>query len=115
MIRICWLSDLDDGIGRVTYPLYAPVAHQSHRICPGRSLADSTMFIAFAMSLAVFDFRKARDAAGREIDPNPEFSEGIIRYVESKGIMETGLKRFVVAIQSLSNALWCPGLRKPKR
>ena len=51
------------------------------RICPGKQLADSTMFSTIAKSLAVFDISKAKDTCGNVIEPVREYSGGIIRYV----------------------------------
>lgn len=51
------------------------------RICPGKELADSSVFMAVAMSLAVFDVSKARDARGVEIEPANEVLSGAVRYV----------------------------------
>ncbi|KAH8109869.1 cytochrome P450 monooxygenase, partial [Phellopilus nigrolimitatus] len=48
------------------------------RICPGSDLADASMWLSIAMALAVFDIKKARDAAGHEITPNAEFHNGAI-------------------------------------
>lgn len=39
------------------------------RVCPGRRLADSTLFLAAARVLATFDIGKGRDARGREVEP----------------------------------------------
>lgn len=39
------------------------------RVCPGRRLADSTLFLAVARVLATFDIGKGRDARGREVEP----------------------------------------------
>lgn len=49
------------------------------RICPGKELADASMFISFAMSLAAFNVTKAKDDLGVEIEPVCEYSSGIIR------------------------------------
>ncbi|CCL99947.1 uncharacterized protein FIBRA_01972 [Fibroporia radiculosa] len=53
------------------------------RICPGRTFGDSTVWLAFVSMLSVFDIRKARDAAGQEITPAPDFSDGLIRHPPS--------------------------------
>ncbi|KZT72683.1 cytochrome P450 [Daedalea quercina L-15889] len=49
------------------------------RICPGMYLADATVFLAVAMSLAVFDIRKPA-ADGVEMQPNVEFTSGVISH-----------------------------------
>jgi len=50
------------------------------RICPGKELIDASVFIWIAMSIAVFDIRKAKDEFGREIEPRVEFSSGVISH-----------------------------------
>ena len=51
------------------------------RICPGREFAESSLFIAIAMCLAVFNFIKAKDNDGRDIEPKVEYCAGTIRYI----------------------------------
>ncbi|TDL20089.1 cytochrome P450 [Rickenella mellea] len=50
------------------------------RICPGKELADSSVFLGIAMSLAAFNITKARDERGVEIIPECEFTTGIISH-----------------------------------
>ena len=50
------------------------------RICPGRLLADSSLFLTFAQSLAVFNIKKAVDGQGTEIEPEHGFMPGIIAH-----------------------------------
>lgn len=53
----------------------------SIRICPGRRFADSSIWLAIANIIAMFDIRKVRDNAGREIEPAVEFTSGSVRCV----------------------------------
>ncbi|CCM01417.1 uncharacterized protein FIBRA_03468 [Fibroporia radiculosa] len=53
------------------------------RICPGRTFGDSTVWLTAASILSAFDVRKARDAAGEEITPEPKFSDGLVRHPPS--------------------------------
>jgi len=46
------------------------------RLCPGRHLAANSVFIAMACLLSTFDFSKARDVNGTEIDPPIDYSLG---------------------------------------
>jgi len=46
------------------------------RVCPGRHVADASMWIAIASMLATLDFLKAKDDDGNEIDFSPEFTSG---------------------------------------
>ncbi|KAL4252232.1 cytochrome P450 family protein [Abortiporus biennis] len=49
------------------------------RICPGRFLADSSIFLSCAMSLAVFDIRKVIKG-GKEITPVVDYTTGTISH-----------------------------------
>jgi len=50
------------------------------RLCPGRLLADSSVFIAAASVIAVFDIRKPTAPDGTEIALAPSFTSGIVRH-----------------------------------
>ncbi|EIN05973.1 cytochrome P450 [Punctularia strigosozonata HHB-11173 SS5] len=50
------------------------------RICPGRQLADSTVFLQCAMSLAVFDISKPLDNSGNVVEPVVDRTSGIITH-----------------------------------
>jgi len=50
------------------------------RICPGLNLADASVFISCAMSLAVFDVSKSVDDSGRVIEPIVEYTDGTISH-----------------------------------
>ncbi|EPS99055.1 hypothetical protein FOMPIDRAFT_1050962 [Fomitopsis schrenkii] len=49
-------------------------------ICPGRKLADNTLWLAIATVLSVLDIRKAHDADGNEITPEAAFVSGGISH-----------------------------------
>ncbi|KAL1965863.1 hypothetical protein VTN77DRAFT_4996 [Rasamsonia byssochlamydoides] len=49
-------------------------------ICPGRLLADSTLYLSIAKSLAVFNITKPVDENGREVEPVVEFLPGVISH-----------------------------------
>ncbi|KAI1348904.1 cytochrome protein [Xylaria sp. FL0043] len=48
------------------------------RICPGRYIADSSVWLTIVRSLAVFDISKGLDENGCEIEPTVKFTPGII-------------------------------------
>ncbi|KAJ7496489.1 cytochrome P450 [Mycena latifolia] len=48
------------------------------RICPGRHLAVSSLWITIASILATMDIQKARDAHGKEIEPSYEYFPGLV-------------------------------------
>ncbi|PLB51998.1 putative cytochrome P450 oxidoreductase [Aspergillus steynii IBT 23096] len=51
------------------------------RVCPGRFLADSMIFLTIAQSLAVFNIRKARTTdTGVEIEPDIGFKPGVVSH-----------------------------------
>jgi hypothetical protein len=52
------------------------------RICPGRILADTTLYLSVAQSLAVFNVNKAVEN-GKEVDVQPKFQPGVISHPES--------------------------------
>ncbi|KIJ67222.1 hypothetical protein HYDPIDRAFT_84550 [Hydnomerulius pinastri MD-312] len=47
------------------------------RICPGRHLADATLWIAMATLLTVFKFSKLMDEHGKEVDFEPQWISGL--------------------------------------
>lgn len=48
------------------------------RICPGRFVADQTLFITVSRLLATFDITKAIDESGKEIEPQKIGTHGLI-------------------------------------
>ncbi|QRV95792.1 cytochrome P450 family protein [Ceratobasidium sp. AG-Ba] len=58
----------------------APAFGWGRRICPGRYIAESGLFIAFASMLAAFTISKARDEHGNEIIPEVGVKEKSLRY-----------------------------------
>lgn len=57
------------------------IANQYFRVCPGRFLAESTMWMTMAMILATCKVGKAKDANGTEITPEVKFDIGFVKYV----------------------------------
>ena len=49
------------------------------RACPGRWLAFDTLWITVASVLAVYDISKAVDDGGAVIEPDTEYTTGIVR------------------------------------
>lgn len=50
------------------------------RICPGKTLAESIVWLTIAKALAVYDITKGKDQDGREIDPEARFTSGVISH-----------------------------------
>lgn len=50
------------------------------RICPGKQLADSSVWLTIARSLAVFDIKKGVDELGKEIEPEVSSMPGVISH-----------------------------------
>ena len=49
------------------------------RACPGRELADASVWLAAACVLALFDVGRARDATGQEIVPEAVYTSGFVK------------------------------------
>jgi cytochrome P450 len=52
------------------------------RVCPGRHLAESNMFLVIAQSLAAFDISKAVDKSGNIIEPRIGYMPGVVGHPE---------------------------------
>jgi hypothetical protein len=50
------------------------------RVCPGRHLAEASLWSAVASLLAIFKFSKAKDEGGNEIDIQPRWRAGLVVY-----------------------------------
>ncbi|TEB33718.1 cytochrome P450 [Coprinellus micaceus] len=50
------------------------------RICPGRFLADSSVYMTLAALTALFDISPARDSEGKPMVPVVEYAEGFVRH-----------------------------------
>lgn len=50
------------------------------RVCPGRQIADASLFLTIANTLAVFDVKKPLGEDGKEIEPPVDFTPGIISH-----------------------------------
>ncbi|EHK24794.1 uncharacterized protein TRIVIDRAFT_190045 [Trichoderma virens Gv29-8] len=48
------------------------------RICPGRYISDDNLFITIVRLLATFNISKAVDEQGRQMEPNVEYTPGLI-------------------------------------
>ena len=53
--------------------------NKDNRICSGKNLVDSTLFIAIVTLLAVVNVSEPRDQRGKAYKPTYEQSDGIIR------------------------------------
>ncbi|KIJ08721.1 hypothetical protein PAXINDRAFT_88448 [Paxillus involutus ATCC 200175] len=51
------------------------------RICPGRHLADTSLWMAMASLLWAFDFAKPKDPQGNVVEPNVTYGSGLARSV----------------------------------
>ncbi|KZT03203.1 cytochrome P450 [Laetiporus sulphureus 93-53] len=50
------------------------------RICPGRFLADASVWLAFASMVATLNIRRAHDSSGKEIMPPADFVSGTVKH-----------------------------------
>lgn len=51
------------------------------RICPGRYLSISSVWLAIASILATFELVMPTDESGKKIEPEVEYTTGLVRYV----------------------------------
>ena len=47
-------------------------------ICPGRFMADATLWISIACILTVFDIRPGKDENGNPVEVKADFESGMI-------------------------------------
>jgi hypothetical protein len=69
------------------------------RICPGKVLADASLYLTFAQSLAVSNIKKVIDEKDHTIKPKHIFDSGIISHPRSFGVhveSRTGQSRRLV-------------------
>ncbi|KAG7087582.1 hypothetical protein E1B28_013536 [Marasmius oreades] len=50
------------------------------RVCPGRHLADNSLWIAMVYLLATFNMKKALDSQGNEIEPVVKYTDGTVSH-----------------------------------
>jgi hypothetical protein len=50
------------------------------RVCPGRLVAETSVFLMIAHTLAVFDIKKPIGDNGKEFEPTVEFTPGILSH-----------------------------------
>jgi cytochrome P450 len=48
------------------------------RICPGRALAQNSMYMFAAHLLALFDVKRARGPDGQELEVKPQYHSGVV-------------------------------------
>lgn len=51
------------------------------RICPGRYLSISSVWLAIASILATFELLMPTDESGKKVEPEVEYTTGLVRYV----------------------------------
>lgn len=90
-------------------------------ICPGKQLADSTIFMAISMCLATLNISRAKNEKGEDIVPKYEVTDAFIRSVVLSWLFYLfliGLLIFLIihqlATRNLSLTLSHPGPRKQK-
>jgi len=75
-----------DGVTPVVIPYAKDFGSHAfgfgRRICPGLHIADASLFITIATTLAVLDIKKDVDANGVEIDFVPETISGIVTHIK---------------------------------
>lgn len=86
----------------------------SYRICPGRYMAFSSVWIAVASMVAAFDITKAVDDNGNVMEPCRDYLSGLVRSVkvELSNLMLSLTVFIPLGSHCLSNALLNQGQRK---
>ena len=72
-------SDLDAGASISRYHPLICIFNSFVRLCPGRYLAEGSVWIAIAYILSTLSISKALDENGEEITPQVGFTAGITR------------------------------------
>lgn len=75
---------LDTAAGMAAYRISSigRVLTSEARACPGRYLAEASIWIVAASVLAVYTIEPVKDEAGKPVYPTPEFEGNFIRYVK---------------------------------
>ncbi|KAI5118847.1 hypothetical protein M0805_006166 [Coniferiporia weirii] len=80
------------------------------RICPGKILAENSLFITVASLLAVFNFEKAVDASGKQIAPAGDYDDSLVRgpkpFVCKVSARSEGMSNLIRALAVAETALW---------
>ena len=109
------------GLGRrQAFPLdttlVSAMTLNPRRICPGRLLAEASLWIATTTILATFDIVPAKDSMGRALIPDEEFTDALTTYAFSVSSRLRGvLMRMIAVIPSLSGARLNLGQVQPGR
>jgi len=82
----------------------------SSRICPGRHLAEASVWIVMVTMLATMNITKAVDANGKEIIPDVELTPGLTRYELPLSLLLQTANRDNAVIPHISLAYSVPGL-----
>jgi len=57
-----------------------------YRICPGRHLADTSLYMAVSNILAVYNIKPPTDDEGHEVKLREEVTSGMLSSVDSLGL-----------------------------
>ncbi|CAK5282550.1 unnamed protein product [Mycena citricolor] len=74
-----WLNP--DGSLNPAIPEPTPAFGFGRRVCPGKDMAQWSVWICMISILATFDIRKPVDEQGREIQPSEEYTSGLVSCV----------------------------------
>ena len=76
LIKVYWIRS--DNF-KICFFFFFPLFLFLFRICPGKELAEASLFTEMAMILATFEISKGKDEAGNVIEPSLEMRSGVIR------------------------------------
>ena len=71
-----WLEEVDEETAKLR-DVRNYVFGFGRRRCPGSFMIDASLWIALASMIAAFDVRKAKDAFGREVEPEVVYDNSV--------------------------------------
>lgn len=82
------------------------------RICPGRALADSSVWLTVAMSLAALVIEKGVDEKGNVIEPEVKFTPGVISHpIPFKTSIRSRSQRYAELVKEVEETYpWVEGM-----
>ncbi|KAJ3516111.1 hypothetical protein NLJ89_g1328 [Agrocybe chaxingu] len=84
------------------------------RICPGRYIAYSSVWITIASMLSVFDIEKAKDDTGNPVEPAYDYECGLVRPIRTSRKQHEGARRYaLIATFDIRKAIDTDGNRAP--
>jgi len=68
-------------LGSLSFDLKSPLNCRIGSHCPGKDVASATVYMSIATTLKTFNIGKAKDASGKEIEPEAGWTTGLVMWV----------------------------------